>query len=168
MPRHRALRTAAVADALSAPLRHRNPGAAAQQLDRFDKAHTVGFLNVAKHITTRLAAETVIELPFGIDRERPGLFLVERAQPHHVAPHPLERHGLADDLDDVAGGAHTLHPVVRLAAAARSPIQPPGIHRSRATVTPPPPSRDSPVRHDATWGCERRCRSTADFSMPLP
>src|SRR5262249_9467514 len=106
----------------------------------------------------------VVELTLGMHRERRRLLLVERAQAHPVVPHPAQLHGLADQLDEVGGGAHALHPVV----AARTPSHRGWSHRRFTTVTPRPPSPTPPSRWAATWGWPRRWRSTTARSTPFP
>src|SRR5262249_60999083 len=149
------------------PLGHRDAGASRQHLDRLEEADLLGLLDELEHVAAGFAPEAVVELPLGVHRERRRLLLVERAAADEVPAHPLQGHGLGDDLDDVARRAHALDPVVAAARAlARGPAAraarlrapaPRGVagspaepwierHRSLATVTPRPPSCPSPQR----------------------
>ena len=150
------------APARGASLRHRNPGAAAELLHRFDEADLLRLHHEPEHVAARLAAEAVVELTLGMDRERRGLFTVKRTQAHEVPADALERHRLGDDLDDVARDANPFHPFVAGASGHDR------VHLSFATVTPRPPSPTSPNRMPATCTWARRCRSTAARSTPFP
>src|SRR5258708_27614368 len=97
--------------ALAAPaLGHGDARATRQHLDRLEESHLLGLHDELEYVAPGLAAEAVVELPFGAHRERRGLLLVERAAAHEVPSHAPERHGLRDDLDEVTGGANALDP----------------------------------------------------------
>src|SRR4029077_13692154 len=141
----------ALAALAGAALRHRDAGAAREQLDGLEEAHLLGLLHELEHVAADLAREAVVELAFGVDRERRRLLVVERAPAHEVPAHALERHRLADQLHDVGRRAHTLDPVVTAsrrahASRTRGPAARPDAgrvrahQRSLATVTPRPPS----------------------------
>src|SRR5439155_16708677 len=130
------------------------------------------FLHELEDISSRLAAEAVIELALRVHRERGRLLLVEGAEPGPVPTHALQRHRLSDDFDDVAGRAHALDPVIGAARAPRgarhrSSRHGPA-HLSLTIVTPRPPSPTAPRRWDATCGWPVRWRPTASLRSPLP
>jgi hypothetical protein len=88
------------------------PAAAREQLHRLEEPDLFRFLDELEHVPTDLAREAVVELTLGVDRERRRLLFVERAPAHEVPAHAPQRHALPDQLHDVGGRAHALHPVI--------------------------------------------------------
>src|SRR5690606_21018931 len=70
-------------------------------LDRLDEAEVVVLHDEAERGPVRTAAEAVIELLVGADRERRRLLVVERAAGLVLPPRALQLHAAADHLDDV-------------------------------------------------------------------
>ena len=86
-------------------------GLAGQELDGADEVEVLDLAHERDDVALGPAAEAVVDVLLGVDRERAGLLAVERAQPAEAAPDPLELHVLADDGDDVGRFAHP-HDVV--------------------------------------------------------
>ncbi len=83
--------------------RKRDSPPACQELDRLREFDLLDHHGEAEDVSAGLAAETIKEATFGVDRERRGLFLVEGTQALVPAPGRLEGHVISDQTDDVAG-----------------------------------------------------------------
>ena len=96
---------------LRAPRRQRHPIPARQTFHHLREIEVFELHQELEDVTALMAAETVVQAFFGIDRERRSLLLVEGTQPLPGAalffqPHVLARHvdqvgGLADTGDDI-------------------------------------------------------------------
>ncbi len=84
--------------------RHRQAGHAGQLFHRLGKAQPLGLHDEADDVAMGAAAEAVIELLVLADRERGGLFVVERAAGLVVLAALLEGHVLVHHVHDVDAG----------------------------------------------------------------
>ncbi len=82
-------------------LRNLQPVVLGQVAYGLDKAHAGVFHQEVDGVAMLAAAEAVVELLGGADRERRRLLGVERAQSHEIGPPLLELYVAADDLHDV-------------------------------------------------------------------
>jgi hypothetical protein len=81
---------------------------AGQVLHRLDEVHAGVLHQEADGIAVLAAAEAVIELLAGTDRERGRLLAVEGAQPHEIGSALLQLHVAADDFHYVGAGQQLL------------------------------------------------------------
>jgi hypothetical protein len=105
--------------------RHLEARARGQVLDGLDEAEVVVLHDEAERGAVRPAAEAVIELLVGADRERRGLLVVERAAGLVFPAGALQLHAAADHLDDVGARDEFVDEVLRDAAghvAERNPV----------------------------------------------
>ncbi len=151
---------------LLGPRRQGNPEAHRQRLDRGREVVARGQHVELDGVAAGAAAEAVEETLDGIDAERRGLLLVDRAEAAE-APAGLAQPGvLGGHGDDVGGVAHRLHElrgemdVAQRHGAAQE--------RSVTTVAPLPPSLGAPERTAATPAWPRRWSRTAWRSRPVP
>ena len=110
-----ALARAVVGTAL---VRHLEPEARGQFLDRLGERHVVMVHEEAEHRAVLAAAEAVIELLVRAHPEGGGLLVVERAAGLVLAPRLLQLYAGADDLHDIGAGDELVDEVLRDASHA--------------------------------------------------
>ena len=99
------------------PLRQIDVELPGKEFERLGKFQVMVLHHKGEHVPGLAAAEAVVELPLGVDREGGGLLRVEGTQAGVACARPLQLHVLADHLDDVghladgllhlfAGGGH--------------------------------------------------------------
>lgn len=82
-------------------------------LDGSKKFHAIKLHQELQCVTTRLAAEAVVELLVLADAERRRLFVMERTEPSVVVALFLEIDTRLDDLNDVDPGQHIVNKILR-------------------------------------------------------
>ena len=84
-----------------------------EPLDRADEVEPLRLAHEGDDVAALAAAEAVVEVEVGIDREARRPLLVERAATHVARARALaERGSLADDVDDVRGVDHVANALV--------------------------------------------------------
>ena len=78
-----------------------DPVAVGEQLDRLGETEPLLLLDELDHVTADPAAEAVVELLLGVDRERRGALLVERAEADPAGALAAQVGVGGDHLDDV-------------------------------------------------------------------
>jgi hypothetical protein len=79
-----------------------NAVALGEQFQGFIKTDALDLLHELDHVTRGAAAEALIKLVSGVDRERRRFFGVEGAQTHEaVRPRLAQAHAFAHYLDDI-------------------------------------------------------------------
>ena len=107
---------ALAAGAPAALARHLQPQAAGEVLDRLHEVHVLVLHEKADGGAVGPAAEAVVELLLGADGEGGRLLGVEGAAGDELAPGLLQRHVVADHVDDVDAGEELVDEVLRDAA----------------------------------------------------
>ena len=67
----------------------RDPGPLGEPLDRLDEVEVLDLAHERDRVARALAAEAVVHAERGVDRERRGLLLMERAEPEPALPDAL-------------------------------------------------------------------------------
>ena len=122
-----------------------DPVAVGEQLDRLGEAEPLLLLDELDRVAADPAAEAVVELLLGVDRERRRALLVERAEADPAGALAAQVGVGGDHLDDVGRLLDPLQALGRRSA--------PWAHRSAARWLRTSPPRGSSARR--TW----RCRS---------
>ena len=105
----------------AALVRHLEPQARGELLDRLGEGHVIVLHEEAEHGAVRAAAEAVIELLVRAHPERRRLLVVERAAGLELAARLLQLHARADDLHDVRAGDQLVDEVLGDAAHVPRP-----------------------------------------------
>jgi hypothetical protein len=90
-----------------------HPRALGQQLHGLLELERLGLLDELEGVAALAAAEAVVQLLLGVDRERGGALVVERAQPGPARADPAQVRLLANQLDHVDCVSDTVDRVLR-------------------------------------------------------